>query len=81
MIGPIRGEMSIAPMMTAVELTFKPSDATKMAKMRIHKLVPLKTIPDSMEPATELNASFSSPNLNLLKKFVKEYRLLRYVYM
>ena len=31
-----------------------------------------------MAPATELNASFSSPNLNLLKKFVKDYRLLLY---
>ena len=73
--------MSIAPIITAVEFTFKPSDATKMAKMRIHKLVPRNTIPVSIEPATELNASFSSPNLNLLKKFVKDYRLLRYVYM
>ena len=35
MIGPISGEMSIAPMMTAVELTFRPREAMKMAKMRI----------------------------------------------
>ena len=31
MMGPIRGETSIAPMMTAVELTLSPNDAIKMA--------------------------------------------------
>ena len=45
MIGPIRGEISIAPMITAVELTFNPMDATNMAKMSVQTLTPLKTIP------------------------------------
>lgn len=46
--------------------------------MRIHKLVPRNTIPDSMELTTELNASFSSPNLNLLKKFVKDILVIAF---
>ncbi len=40
MMGPINGEMSMAPMMTAVELTFKPSDAIRMAKISTHRLAP-----------------------------------------
>ena len=45
MIGPMRGDMSIAPMMTAVELTFSPSEAVKMAKMSTQRLAPLKLMP------------------------------------
>lgn len=41
-IGPISGDMSMAPMMTAVELMFSPSEAMNIAKMRIHRLAPLK---------------------------------------
>ena len=39
-IGPMSGEMSIAPMMTAVELTFRPSEAMNMANTSIHKFEP-----------------------------------------
>ena len=45
MMGPIRGEMSIAPMMTAVELTLSPSEAMRMAKMSTHRLPPRKVMP------------------------------------
>ena len=41
MIGPIRGEMSIAPIMTAVELMFSPTEAMITEKARIHTLGPL----------------------------------------
>jgi hypothetical protein len=34
----------MAPMITAVEFTFKPMDAIKMEKMRIHAVGPLKPI-------------------------------------
>jgi hypothetical protein len=34
--------MSIAPIITAVELTFNPMDATTIAQAKIHKLEPLK---------------------------------------
>ena len=45
MMGPMRGEMSMAPMMTAGELTLSPSEAMKMAKMSTHRLAPLKLTP------------------------------------
>ena len=44
-IGPINGDISIAPIITAVELTFNPREATKIAKIKIHKFVPLNTTP------------------------------------
>jgi len=40
MIGPISGEISIAPIITAVELTFKPKDAINTAKISIQRLEP-----------------------------------------
>lgn len=43
-IGPISGEMSIAPIITAVELTFNPREANRMAKIRIHSFVPVNGI-------------------------------------
>ena len=42
MIGPMRGDTSIAPMITAVEFTFRPTAASTMAHTRIHTLGPLK---------------------------------------
>ena len=40
MIGPISGEMSIAPMTTAVEFTFRPTEAMMMENARIHTFGP-----------------------------------------
>ena len=40
MIGPISGDMSMAPIMTAVELTFKPNEAMKMAKISTQRVAP-----------------------------------------
>ena len=42
MIGPIKGEINIAPIITAVEFTFKPNEAINMAQMSIQRLAPLK---------------------------------------
>ena len=42
MIGPISGEISIAPMMTGMELTFRPTDAMMMAVPRIQTFGPRK---------------------------------------
>ena len=39
-MGPISGEISMAPMITAVELTFSPTDAISMAKNNTQRLVP-----------------------------------------
>ena len=38
---PISGEISIAPMITAVEFMFRPMEAIRMARIRMHMLVPL----------------------------------------
>ena len=43
-IGPIKGEISIAPMTTAVEFAFKPTEATKMEQIKIQAVAPLKDI-------------------------------------
>jgi len=49
MIGPMSGDINMAPIITAVEFMFNPSEATKIAKIITHKLVPRKTTPLSME--------------------------------
>jgi hypothetical protein len=58
-IGPIKGDINIAPIITAVEFTFSPSEAIKMAKIRIQRLVPLKIIPLLIVSITEEASSFS----------------------
>jgi len=40
-IGPMRGEISMAPIITAVEFTFSPTDAMIMENARIHTFGPL----------------------------------------
>ena len=69
-IGPISGEISMAPIMTAVELTFSPSEAMNVAKIRIHRLVPLNSTPFRMESTVTCSSSllrfrsiYSSKNL------------------
>jgi hypothetical protein len=47
-MGSINGEISMAPIITAVELTFSPIDAIKIAKIKTHKLVPRNLMPLSM---------------------------------
>ena len=59
MIGPIKGDISIAPTITAGEFTFKPSDAKKIANINTHKFVPRKTMPFSIFLITAGNSSFS----------------------
>ena len=44
-IGPISGEMSMAPIITAVELVLRPSDAISIAITRITMFVPRKETP------------------------------------
>ena len=41
-IGPIKGEINIAPIITAVELTFRPIDAIIIAHAKIQRLAPVK---------------------------------------
>ena len=54
----------MAPIMTAVEFTFKPREAMKIAKTKIHKLVPLKGIELSILSVTLSWSSFSYVILN-----------------
>ncbi|KAF5033624.1 hypothetical protein DSECCO2_604770 [anaerobic digester metagenome] len=44
MIGPISGEISMAPIITGVEFTLSPTEATITANARIQTLGPLKSI-------------------------------------
>ena len=41
-IGPIKGEISIAPITTAVEFALRPIDATKIEQIKIQAVAPLK---------------------------------------
>ena len=41
-IGPISGDMSIAPIITGIEFTLRPTEAIIIEKARIHTLGPLK---------------------------------------
>ena len=41
-IGPMTGDMSMAPIMTGMELTFKPTEAMIMAHAKMKTLGPLK---------------------------------------
>ena len=59
MIGPISGEISMAPIITAVELTFSPSEAIKMANINIHRLAPLNSTPLRMDSTVSSSLSLS----------------------
>ena len=48
-MGPIKGEISIAPITTAVELAFNPMDAIKMEHTKIQEVCPLKGISAIMD--------------------------------
>ena len=59
MIGPISGEINIAPIITAVEFVFKPSEATKVAKIRTQRFVPLNSMPFRIDSIVSSSSSFS----------------------
>jgi hypothetical protein len=59
MIGPISGEMSMAPIITAVEFTFNPNEAMNMANIRIQRLAPLNSTPLRMESTVSSSLSLS----------------------
>ena len=52
-IGPISGEISIAPIITGMELTLSPTLAITMAMARIHTLGPLKATFETMADCAE----------------------------
>ena len=67
MIGPMRGEINMAPMMTAAELVFSPKEATKMAKIRIHRLAPRNSTLALMEAIVSSSGALSLRKLSNLR--------------
>ena len=72
-MGAITGEMSMAPMMTGIELTLSPTEAIMMAQARINTLAPRKCIPlrmDTLAPSrsrsSDMLTNRNSLNLKLL---------------
>ena len=58
-IGPIRGEINMAPITTGVELAFKPTDAINIEQTKIHAVVPRIEMSDLIELTTMfLSTSF-----------------------
>ena len=82
-IGPINGEINIAPIITAVEFTFNPNDAIKMANIRIHRLAPLNSTPLRMESmvSNSLSLSFRKSRYSRRKLFMaKMFRLSVFIF-
>ena len=63
MIGPMIGEMSIAPMITAAELTFRPSEATIAAKISTQRFTPRNSTPFEIDATTSSRCAVSSSRL------------------
>ena len=59
-IGPISGEINMAPIITAVEFVFNPKDAINVAKINTHKFVPRNTIPLRIASTVSSSRSCSS---------------------
>ena len=66
MIGPISGEMSMAPIMTAVELTLSPKEAMKTARISIHRVAPWKSTPSVICAITLSSEALSGITLKYL---------------
>ena len=64
-IGPISGEISMAPITTAVELTFRPIDAMNIAHAKIQILAPLNEM--FFKTSCKTLSCFSSPSCKLNK--------------
>ena len=60
MMGPMMGEMSIAPMMTAAELTLSPSEAIIVAKISTQRFTPRNSTPLAMLATTSSRCALSS---------------------
>ena len=68
-IGPIKGEINIAPITTGIELVFSPIEATKIEQIRIQAVAPLNWI----------LAFISSIVLIWSASFLKSRRLTKYI--
>jgi hypothetical protein len=69
-MGPIKGDMSIAPMITTVEFILSPTEAIILAKIKIQRFVPLKIIPFLISLYTASGSSSSDSKLKKCKNFL-----------
>ena len=69
-IGPIRGEMSMAPIITAVEFTLSPIDAIKTEQTRIHTLAPLNQMLFLIFSSAATVSISPFNDVSLLRKFL-----------
>ena len=71
-IGPIRGEINMAPITTAVELAFNPTEATNAEHIKIQAVAPLKGISDLMaEMVASRSVSFLKSNNSIKNRFIE----------
>ena len=59
MIGPINGDISMAPIITAVELTLRPKEAKRIAAIRIQIVAPFISTPSRMDLTASLSSDLS----------------------
>ena len=72
-IGPINGEISIAPITTGIEFAFKPTDATKIEQIKIQAVGPLIDISFFMEcRVAALSVSFLKSKISFKKNKVDD---------
>ena len=67
-IGPITGEMSIAPMITGMELRLRPTAAMMIAQKRMNTLGPRNAIPPRMRWIAASTSTWSFMLTSDLKK-------------
>ena len=75
-MGPMSGEISIAPITTAVEFTFSPTDATRMANMSTHKLALPKAMPVSTSARISSGSAMSWARL---KRWRSQRKMGRFI--
>ena len=72
-IGPIRGEISIAPITTGIEFAFKPTDATNIEHIKIQAVGPLIEISFLIEcRVAALSVSFLKSKISLKNDNIDE---------
>ena len=70
---PIKGEISIAPMMTATESVFRPTDAMIIAQISTHILVPVILPPDNSRSRISSGAALSSFSENIFCRIERSF--------
>ena len=75
-IGPINGEISIAPITTGMEFAFKPTDATKIEQINIQAVAPCIEISDLIDEIVESLSVCDLKSKIFLKKINEDLRKL-----